>query len=214
MHLWNSFRRVPKVSDHSVGNRSQPRPEIRNTGDEVPYLYQRSPTTLQTPHCPQPVPQQINRQMQALLPGHKEEWNWLLLRWTVWSSVPKSECSSGVSSTPIQTSSRWNVVPLSHSLWYCRERGFVREDESIQKPVYYVSKSLIDAQTRYTRIEKLIFALFVTTRKLKHYFQFFPIIMLTEYPLRTIVKNLEATGRIAKWVTRSDLLESHSSRGQ
>jgi len=26
--------------------------------------------------------------------------------------------------------------------------------------------------------------------------------MLTEYPLRTIVKNLEATGRIAKWVTK------------
>ena len=42
----------------------------------------------------------------------------------------------------------------------------VREDEGVQKPVYYVSKSLIDAQTRYTRIEKLISALFIITRKL------------------------------------------------
>jgi len=46
----------------------------------------------------------------------------------------------------------------------------VQEDEGIQKPVYYVSKALIDAQTRYTRIEKLVYALFVTTRKLKYYF--------------------------------------------
>ena len=48
----------------------------------------------------------------------------------------------------------------------------VWEDEGIQKPVYYVNKSLIYAQTRYTRIEKLIFALFVTTRKLKITFNY------------------------------------------
>jgi len=42
--------------------------------------------------------------------------------------------------------------------------ALVREDGGIQKPDYYVSKAMIDAQTRYTRIEKLLFALFVTTR--------------------------------------------------
>ena len=76
----------------------------------------------------------------------------------------------------------------------------VCEDEGIQNPVYNVSKSLINAQMRYTRTEKLIFTLFVTTRKLKHYFQFLPIVVLTEYPL-SHVENPEATGRIAKWVT-------------
>ena len=35
----------------------------------------------------------------------------------------------------------------------------VREDGDIQKPVYYVSKALIDTQTRYSRIAKLMFAL-------------------------------------------------------
>ena len=74
----------------------------------------------------------------------------------------------------------------------------VREDKGVEKPVYYVSKSLIDAQMR---IKKLIFALFITTRKLKHYFQSFSIVVLTEYPLRTIVENPEATRRIVKWVT-------------
>ena len=51
---------------------------------------------------------------------------------------------------------------------------------------------------RYTRIEKLVFILFITTRKLKHYFQSFPIVALTEYPLRTIIENYEANGKIAK----------------
>jgi len=36
---------------------------------------------------------------------------------------------------------------------------------------------------------------------LKHYFQSFTIVVLTEYPLRTIVENLEANGRIAKSIT-------------
>jgi len=58
--------------------------------------------------------------------------------------------------------------------------ALLREDGGIQKPVYYVSKALIDGQTRYTRIEKLVFTLFITKRKLKHYFQSFPIVMLTE----------------------------------
>jgi len=46
---------------------------------------------------------------------------------------------------------------------------------------------------RHTRIEKLVFALFIITRKLKHYFQPFPIVMLIEYPLRTIVENPRPT---------------------
>ena len=78
--------------------------------------------------------------------------------------------------------------------------ALVRKDGGIQKPVYYVSKALIDAQTRYTRIEKLVFALFVAMGKLKNYFQSFPIIVLTEYPLRTIVENPEANDRITNCV--------------
>ena len=42
---------------------------------------------------------------------------------------------------------------------------------------------------------------FVTVRKLKHYFQSFSVVVLTKYPLRSIVENPEASGRIAKWVT-------------
>ena len=43
--------------------------------------------------------------------------------------------------------------------------------------------------------------LFIIFRKLKHYYQIFPIIVLIEHPLRTIVKNPEETGRISKWAS-------------
>ena len=35
----------------------------------------------------------------------------------------------------------------------------VREEGTIQRPVYYVSKLVKDAKTRYTRVEKIILAL-------------------------------------------------------
>ena len=77
----------------------------------------------------------------------------------------------------------------------------IREDEGVQKPVYYISKALLDTKTRYQKLEKLVLTLIVTSRKLKHYFQSFPITVLTEYPLGIILKSPKATRRISKWAT-------------
>jgi len=54
------------------------------------------------------------------------------------------------------------------------------------------------SHTRYQRLEKLVLALFIILRKLKHYFQTFPIMVLTEHPLRSIVENPEVTRRMSK----------------
>ena len=59
-----------------------------------------------------------------------------------------------------------------------------------------------DPQTRYQRLEKLVLALFIISRKHKHYFQTFSITVFTEHLLRSIVKNLEANGRISKWALK------------
>jgi hypothetical protein len=40
----------------------------------------------------------------------------------------------------------------------------------IQKPVYYVSEVLHEAKARYLETHKLIYAIFVESRKLRHYF--------------------------------------------
>ena len=56
-------------------------------------------------------------------------------------------------------------------------------DQGVQQLVYYVSKTLIDVETRYLPLEKLVLALVHTTRKLSHYFQAHTVYVLTEYPL-------------------------------
>ncbi|GFS38849.1 hypothetical protein Acr_00g0059790 [Actinidia rufa] len=56
----------------------------------------------------------------------------------------------------------------------------IREDDRVQKPVYYVSKVLMGAETRYLKIEKLAYALMIAARKLRHNFQAHPIAVLTD----------------------------------
>ena len=46
----------------------------------------------------------------------------------------------------------------------------IRVDEGVQKPVYYVNKSLQKADVRYLHLEKTILAIIHATKKLPHYF--------------------------------------------
>ena len=48
--------------------------------------------------------------------------------------------------------------------------ALVREEESVQRLVYYTSRALQGAEERYPPMEKLAFALVTTARKLKPYF--------------------------------------------
>ena len=75
-------------------------------------------------------------------------------------------------------------------------------DQRVQQPVYYISKTLVDAETRYLPLEKLLLALVHATRRLPHYFQAHTVYVLTKYPLQTLLKRSDFTGQIAKWGTR------------
>lgn len=50
----------------------------------------------------------------------------------------------------------------------------VREYEGKQHPVYYTSKALVDAETKYPMMEKWALALVTAARKLRPYFQAHP----------------------------------------
>ena len=76
----------------------------------------------------------------------------------------------------------------------------IRVDNGIQRPVYFVSKSLHEAEVRYLPLEKAILTIVLGTRKLPHYFQAHTVIVLTQLPLKTILRSADYTGRIAKWV--------------
>ncbi|KAL5565982.1 hypothetical protein UlMin_029146 [Ulmus minor] len=77
--------------------------------------------------------------------------------------------------------------------------ALVREEDGVQWPIYYTSKSLLDVETRYPEIEKLALALMVAARKLRPYFQAHTIIIPTKFPLKQVFQKPEASGRLAKW---------------
>ena len=56
-------------------------------------------------------------------------------------------------------------------------------------------------------LEKLVLALIHATRKLPHYSQAHTVYVLTEYPLQSLLKRSDFTGRIANWGTRLGAFE-------
>ena len=69
----------------------------------------------------------------------------------------------------------------------------------VQRPVYFVSFLLQGARSRYSGVQKLLFGLLMASRKLRHYFQAHEITVVTRFPLKRILQNPEATGRIVEW---------------
>jgi hypothetical protein len=86
--------------------------------------------------------------------------------------------------------------PTTMDLEGLRPNGGVR---TIQKLVYYVSEVLHEAKARYLETHKLLYAMLVASRKLRHYFQAHRVMVVTSFPLRAILHNSNATGNIAKW---------------
>jgi hypothetical protein len=48
-------------------------------------------------------------------------------------------------------------------------------------------------------MQKLVYVILMTKRKVRHYFDAHPIIMVSKYPLGEVIQNPEVEGRIAKW---------------
>ncbi|KAM2300989.1 hypothetical protein ACFX1S_031941 [Malus domestica] len=63
----------------------------------------------------------------------------------------------------------------------------IRNDGNVEQHVYYASKALQDAETRYSNIEKLALTLVMSARKLCPYFQTHSIIVLTNHHFRQIL---------------------------
>ncbi|XP_022853720.1 uncharacterized protein LOC111375159 [Olea europaea var. sylvestris] len=74
-----------------------------------------------------------------------------------------------------------------------------QEENGVQHQIYYVSKSLHEAELRYSTVEKLAFTLLMAARKLRPYFLEHPIEVLTNSPLRQMLQRLDTSGRMVKW---------------
>ncbi|KAA3486992.1 protein SRG1 [Gossypium australe] len=68
-----------------------------------------------------------------------------------------------------------------------------------QFPVYYVSKVLQNDELRYTKMEKLFYALIIVARKLRLYFQPHPVVIVTDQPMKEVLSKADTSGRVTKW---------------
>lgn len=87
------------------------------------------------------------------------------------------------------------LAPSEHAV----SAALLRVRDTEQVPVYYVSKSLLSAETRYLPLEKLVLALLIASRKLPHYFEGHPTVLYTEFPLKALLQKADFSGRISTW---------------
>jgi hypothetical protein len=75
-----------------------------------------------------------------------------------------------------------------------------KQDGQVKKqaPVYFVSEVLSLSKKNYIELEKVLYAVLMASRKLRHYFQAYRIIVPSSQPLKDIMRSREAIGRIGK----------------
>lgn len=67
------------------------------------------------------------------------------------------------------------------------------------KLIYFVSRSLKDAEVRYQQLEKVVLSLLYVARRLRTYFQGHQVVVRTDYPVAKILRKSDLVGRMIGW---------------
>ncbi|GJU74289.1 reverse transcriptase domain-containing protein [Tanacetum coccineum] len=73
------------------------------------------------------------------------------------------------------------------------------ERDTVQTPVYFVSRALQGPELNYSPMEKLVLSLVFTAKRLRRYFQAHPIEVITDQPIKQIMSHPDVAGRLQKW---------------
>ena len=125
---------------------------------------------------------------------------WKGFEWTEECALAFQQLKEYLSRPPIMSSPLTNEVLFSYIAVapHAVSLVLIRIDNGIQRQVYYVSKSLHEAEIRYLPLEKAILAVVHGTRKLLHYFQAHIVVILIQLPLRAVLQSTDYTRIITK----------------
>jgi hypothetical protein len=79
------------------------------------------------------------------------------------------------------------------------ERAEEGKEHGVQRPVYYLSEVLSPTKQRYPHYQKLAYAIYMTGKKLPHYFECHSIMVVASNPVSSILNNPDAIGRVSLW---------------
>ncbi|CAL2260095.1 unnamed protein product [Prunus armeniaca] len=131
---------------------------------------------------------------KALKKGQRDKWDEECE--VAFQSLKAYLTSPPLLSKPVPVEDLFVYLAVSNS---AVSSALIREELGAQHPVFYTSKALLDAETRYPKLEKLILALVVSARKLRPYYQAHRVIVMTDFPLRSILHSPDASQRLMKW---------------
>jgi hypothetical protein len=89
-----------------------------------------------------------------------------------------------------------NQVVSSALVVKCAEGGKMH---GVHHLVYYLSEVLSPTKQRYPHYQKLAYAVYMTGKKLPHYFECHSILVVASSPLGSILNNPNAIARVSLW---------------
>ena len=75
----------------------------------------------------------------------------------------------------------------------------VQETPEYQRPIFFISKTMTETESRYLQLEKAALALVRVAKKLPQYFQATTVTVLTDLPLKALLQCSDFSGRITRW---------------
>uniref|UniRef100_A0A2N9GY06 Uncharacterized protein n=1 Tax=Fagus sylvatica TaxID=28930 RepID=A0A2N9GY06_FAGSY len=74
-------------------------------------------------------------------------------------------------------------------------------DNGVEQPIYYVSRTLKDAESRYSGAERSCLALIYASQRLRHYFLAHKVQLMTKsHPIRSLLQRPVLSGKLAQWL--------------
>uniref|UniRef100_A0A2N9J8Z5 RNA-directed DNA polymerase n=1 Tax=Fagus sylvatica TaxID=28930 RepID=A0A2N9J8Z5_FAGSY len=94
-----------------------------------------------------------------------------------------------------------SLIPLVYRIRAIGALIAQENDNGVEQPIYYVSRTLKDAESRYSGAERSCLALIYASQRLQHYFLAHKIQLMTKsHPIRSLLQWPVLSGRLAQWL--------------